>query len=121
MKSYESSAATLRAILAHPLLQRERIDETMDALAAANADAREVDDAIQSGADLAHGETSVDDLELEAELAALVSEVKIEKVQVQRAGLEADELMAPASVPVSEEPTQGSTMKPDKEKVPMAE
>ena len=59
--------------------------------------------------------------ELEAELAALVSEVEIEKVQVQRAGLEADELMAPASVPVSEEPTQGSTMKPDKEKVPMAE
>ncbi|KAM5535167.1 hypothetical protein V8D89_011103 [Ganoderma adspersum] len=120
MKSYESSAATLRAILAHPLLQREKIDETMDALAAANADAREVDDAIQVGADLAHGESSVDDSELEAELAALVSEVEIEKAQAQRIRLEAEELTTPASAPVSEESAEELAAKPDKERAPMA-
>ncbi|PIL23990.1 hypothetical protein GSI_13741 [Ganoderma sinense ZZ0214-1] len=102
MKSYESSAATLRAILAHPLLQREKIDETMDALAAANADARKVDDAIQIGANLAHGEVVVDDSGLEAELAALVSEVEVEKAQAQRTRLEAQELTTPAHAPVSE-------------------
>ena len=117
MKSYESSAATLRAILAHPLLQREKIDETMDALAAANADAREVDDAIQIGADLAHGEVVVDDSELEAELAALVSEVEVEKAQVQRAQLEAQELTTPAHAPALEDSMEESVRK---ERVPMA-
>ena len=117
MKSYDSSAATLRAILAHPLLQREKIDETMDALAAANTDAREVDDAIQIGADLAQGETSIDDSELEAELAALVSEVETEKAQTQRARLEAKKLSPPTNAPLSEEE---SATKSGGEKVPVA-
>ncbi len=120
MKSYESSTATLRAILAHPLLQREKIDETMDALAAANADAREVDDAIQIGADVAQAETALDDSELEAELAALVSEVEIEKAQAQRARLEAEELSTPVRTPVSGERAAESATTPDREKVPMA-
>lgn len=120
MKSYESSAATLRAILIHPLLRREKIDETMDALAAANADAREVDNAIQIGADMAQGETDRGDSELEAELAALVSEVETEKAQAQRAKLEAEELTSPANAPVLEEPAGESAMKRDPEKVPIA-
>ena len=77
MKSYDSSAITLRAILAHPSLQRDSIDKTMDALAEANLDAREVDDAVRMGGDVALGTDSiVDDDELEAEWKALVEETE---------------------------------------------
>lgn len=87
MKSYESSTATLRAILAHPSLQKENIDQTMDALSEANADAREMDDAVRMGADVAMGvEYAVDEAELEEELNALVRDVEAEKEiqQVQK-------------------------------------
>ncbi|KAL7283383.1 hypothetical protein ACG7TL_002813 [Trametes sanguinea] len=107
MKSYESSTATLREILSHPLLKRERIDETMDALASANADAREVDDAIQMGSEMAQADAAIDDSELEAELQALVQDVEKEKAdaaaQAQRERLEAGNLTAPAHTPATEE------------------
>lgn len=77
MKSYESSTATLRAILAHPSLERSHVDETMEALAEANADAREVDDAVRIGGNVALGvDESVDDAELEEEWRQLVREVE---------------------------------------------
>ncbi|CAA7271563.1 unnamed protein product [Cyclocybe aegerita] len=80
MKSYESSAATLRAILAHPSLQRESIDKTMEALAEANADAKEIDDAVHISADVALGlEESIDDAELEEEWKALVREAEADE------------------------------------------
>ncbi|KAJ3509631.1 hypothetical protein NLJ89_g5120 [Agrocybe chaxingu] len=80
MKSYESSSATLRAILAHPSLQRESIDKTMEALAEANADAKEIDDAVRFGADVALGvEESIDDAELEEEWKALVREAEADE------------------------------------------
>lgn len=75
MKSYESSTVTLRAILAHPSLQRSSIDKTMEALAEANCDAREMDDAVRLGGDIALGiEDTIDDTELEREWMALVKE-----------------------------------------------
>ena len=113
MKSYESSTATLRAILAHPLLQREKIDETMDALATANADAREVDDAIQLSVGMAQSDAGVDEDELEAELQALVSEVEVEKT---RERLHAQEL----STPVHPPPAEAATESDSREKVPVA-
>jgi charged multivesicular body protein 7 len=77
MKNYESSAATLKAILAHPSLQRERVDDTMDALASANADAREIDDAIRIGGQMNIDETgAIDEDEIERELAQLAEEGK---------------------------------------------
>lgn len=77
MKSYDSSAITLRTILAHPSLQRDSIDKTMDALAEANLDAREVDDAVRMSGDVAIGiDGIVDDDELEAEWKALVEEAE---------------------------------------------
>ncbi|TFK42436.1 Snf7-domain-containing protein [Crucibulum laeve] len=104
MKSYESSAATLRSILAHPSLQRDSIDKTMDALAEANADARDVDDAVRIGGDVAMGvDEVVDDDELQAELAALIKEaegddVDKEAVHVkEKLGLEA--LKSPDEIP----------------------
>lgn len=79
MKSYESSTATLRAILAHPSLERSSIDKTMEALAEANADAKEMDDAVRLGGDLALGvEEIADEAELEEEWKAMLKEMKAE-------------------------------------------
>ncbi|KXN92206.1 hypothetical protein AN958_08659 [Leucoagaricus sp. SymC.cos] len=90
MKSYEASTSTLRTILSHPSLQRTNIDKTMDALAEANYNAREIDDAIRIGGDAVVG-TDVDE-ELEAEWKALVHDVEttsqsartLEQLQVPR-------------------------------------
>ncbi|KAF8892473.1 Snf7-domain-containing protein [Infundibulicybe gibba] len=76
MRSYESSTSTLRAILAHPSLQRDSIDKTMEAMAEANADAREMDDAIRIGGEVAVGVEVIDDGELEEELEALIQEAE---------------------------------------------
>lgn len=72
---------TLRAILAHPSLQRESIETTMDALAEVNADAKEVDEAVRIGADIAIGVSdTIYDGDLEEELRGLVEEAEREKV-----------------------------------------
>lgn len=86
MKAYESSTATLRALLAHPSLQRDAVERTFDALADANADARELDDAVRSGMDLAVGTAapSEDEDEINAELAALVAEAEAEAAVRER-------------------------------------
>ncbi|GBE82176.1 Snf7-domain-containing protein [Sparassis latifolia] len=80
MKSYESSTATLRAILAHPSLQRDKIDETLDAMTSANIDARELDDAIRMGVDMVQPDADIDEAELEDELKALVKEAEGQKL-----------------------------------------
>ncbi|KAL5489779.1 hypothetical protein ACEPAI_4611 [Sanghuangporus weigelae] len=77
MKQYESSTATLRAILSHPSLQREKIDATMDAMAEASAEQREVDEAIRTG--IQTGTESEDETALQAELAGLVAEIQNEE------------------------------------------
>ncbi|KAF8637335.1 hypothetical protein AX17_002836 [Amanita inopinata Kibby_2008] len=74
MKVYGSSTATLRVILAHPSLQRESIDRTMDALAEANSDAKEIDEAIRTGTDAALNIDEIDDAELEMELNRLIAD-----------------------------------------------
>lgn len=84
MKSYESSTATLRAILTHPSLQREKIDETMDAMASANADAKETDDAIRMGMEMAQADAGIDEAELEDELKALLAESERETAEKAR-------------------------------------
>ncbi|KAG6878922.1 hypothetical protein C0992_006614 [Termitomyces sp. T32_za158] len=81
MKTYESSTATLRAILAHPSLQKDSIDATIEALAEVNVEAKEVDDAVRKGADFALGVESIDNGELEEELKALILESEKEKEQ----------------------------------------
>ncbi|KIL69882.1 hypothetical protein M378DRAFT_157122 [Amanita muscaria Koide BX008] len=84
MKVYESSTATLRAILTHPSLQRESIDRTMDALAEANTDAKEVDDAVRIGVDSAVNVDQVDEDELEAELNNLIEEAQAQEAKTER-------------------------------------
>ena len=75
MKSYESSAVTLRTILSHPSLQRDKIDETMDALHAATEDAKDVDLTIRLAGE-AEQATIIDDDEIERELRALVQDTE---------------------------------------------
>lgn len=119
MKSYESSAATLRAILAHPSLRREKIDETMEAMASANADAREIDDAIRQGTEIAQADAGIDDTELEEELAALVKEAEqerataaAEKAQKEtEAKLAIPDLTAPTRTPETAEAPAGDRVK----------
>lgn len=107
MKSYDSSATTLRTILAHPSLQRDNIDKTMDALAEANIDAREVDDAVRLSGDVALGTDGiVDDDELEAEWKALVEEAETAQrlKDVQAEGLQVPQ-EHPVADPVFQEPS----------------
>ncbi|THH10698.1 hypothetical protein EW145_g1134 [Phellinidium pouzarii] len=78
MKQYESSTATLRAILAHPSLQQEKIEETMDAMAEASAAQRELDETIRAGA---LPDDAIDEDALQAELADLVLESQQEEAE----------------------------------------
>ena len=88
MKLYESSAVTLRTILSHPSLQRDKIDETMDALHSATEDAKDVDLTIRLAGE-AEQATIIDDDEIERELRALVQGVEDEKrAAKEREGLE---------------------------------
>jgi len=88
MKLYESSAVTLRTILSHPSLQRDKIDETMDALHSATEDAKDVDLTIRLAGE-AEQATIVDDDEIERELRALVQDAEDEKrAAKERAALE---------------------------------
>lgn len=111
MKSYESATATLRAILAHPSLQREKIDETMDAMASVNAEAKDIDEAIRMGVEMAQSDAGIDDSELEDELAALVKEIEHEKSNAGAAKahketegkLSVPALGVPADPPVAEQ------------------
>ncbi len=82
MKTYETSTTTLRAIPAHSLLQRENIDNTMDALAQANQDAREIDDAIRISGNVALS-IDVSETELEEEWKALVKDMEVESEAMQ--------------------------------------
>jgi len=73
MQAYESATTTLKGLLAHPSLKNT--DETLDALADALADQREVEDVISSGTAAAR-EGEADESDLAAELAALEADVK---------------------------------------------
>ena len=81
MSQYESSTATLKAILSHPLLQRDAVDTTLDAMADANAEARAVDDAIRGGLEAAQadGVAEIDEDEIQKELEELIQVSQREK------------------------------------------
>lgn len=76
MKVYESSTATLRALLAHPSLHHDAVERTFDALADANAEARELDEAVRFGTEMVVGvaDSPDDEEDIKAELAALEAE-----------------------------------------------
>ena len=120
MKLYESSATTLRTILSHPSLQRDKIDETMDALHSATEDAKDVDLTIRLAGE-AEQATIIDDDEIERELRALVQDAENEKLAAkERIALEDSkqleerlgEMKAPTDVPDAlGEPEQAALVK----------
>lgn len=62
--------ATLKAVLSPPSPQRERVDKTREALAAANANAHEPDDSISIAGDVPLGvDDNADEVEVEVEWA----------------------------------------------------
>jgi charged multivesicular body protein 7 len=88
MRLYESSTVTLRTILSHPSLQRDKIDETMDALHSVTEDAKDVNLTIRLAGE-AEQATIIDDDEIEREFRALVQGAEKEKLAAQeRAVLE---------------------------------
>ncbi|KAH7094026.1 hypothetical protein BKA62DRAFT_721422 [Auriculariales sp. MPI-PUGE-AT-0066] len=90
IQAYETSTRTLRTALARPELQRERVDATLENMAEALADQREIDDAIRAGEAVAVGE-QVDDDELASELAALAKEAHAEQEADERKQKEHEE------------------------------
>lgn len=104
MEAYEASTRTLRVALADPRLQRERVEATMDGMAEALADHREIEDAMELGEIGIVPET--DDDELAAELAGLQEEVrKEEKAKEEQARAEELERKLTAQrVPAEAEP-----------------
>lgn len=80
MRAYELSTQTIRQLLAHPSLQRERVDETMEDLAATLADHSEIAEAVQIGGQVAVGAAGAEDEEeLREELEALERETREEE------------------------------------------
>lgn len=86
MKQYESSTATLRNILSHSSLQRDKVEETMEAMAEATSEAQEIDDLIR-GSMVDSSSVDIDEDELQEELSALIkeAETKVQKKEELRA------------------------------------
>ncbi|VDC06655.1 unnamed protein product [Peniophora sp. CBMAI 1063] len=122
MKTYQSSTATLRTLLNDPALQRESVDKTLEALADAHADAKEIEDVVTVGGKVA-GEAAgyeIDEDELADELEKLALE---EREKDEMARLEKDQKdREPADTeppsPASEDKAQ---LRKDQERVLVAE
>ncbi|KAJ7273319.1 Snf7-domain-containing protein [Mycena rebaudengoi] len=115
MSTYQSSTTTLRAILSHPSLQRESIDKTMDAMAEANADAKEVDEAIRISGDVALGiDGAFDDAELEDELNMIAAEAENERRQETEARLKQENLKTPSGLVLPAASDQVGEPKPER-------
>lgn len=71
----------------------------MNAMESASADAREVDEAIRMGGDMAAAEAGIDEGELEDELRALVYESEKEREREKIIGLSGERMKVPEGVP----------------------
>lgn len=102
MKAYETSTATLKELLADPRLQREHIDQTMDNMAEALADHKEVEDAIALGgvpSDPAEDEALAEELqalveesEREAKMVGAAKEAEAERAREEKVAADLERL-----------------------------
>ncbi|KAF8583189.1 hypothetical protein K439DRAFT_1647301 [Ramaria rubella] len=83
MKAYETSTMTLRSLLGHPSLQRDKIEATMEAMAEAAADHAEIDEAIKLGGEAvsAAAGMALDEDELQNELQQMIDEKEREEAE----------------------------------------
>ncbi|POW10102.1 hypothetical protein PSTT_06307, partial [Puccinia striiformis] len=72
MNAYETSTKTLKSLLSTPTLKLDRVEETMENMQEILADQREIDQAINDP--IVHGQSGIDDQEIAAELASLISD-----------------------------------------------
>lgn len=78
LSAYSSATASLKQLLSHPSLQRENVENTMDALQDALADQKEIEDIVAEGGKAAAGHEIMED-EIQDELKALEEEARKEK------------------------------------------
>lgn len=116
MRAYELSTTTIRSLLAHPSLQRDKVDTTMEHLADALADHAEIADAVQIGGQVAVGAAGAeaDEEELREELEALEKETREEErvakeKEAALAGKKAEELTQTVDIPA---PPSGQPSEP---------
>jgi charged multivesicular body protein 7 len=85
MKAYETSTMTLKSLLAHPSLKRDKIEETMEAMAEAAADHAEIDEAIRLGGEgvAAAAGTTIDEEELKKELQEIIETKEREEAEAK--------------------------------------
>ncbi|KAF8480603.1 hypothetical protein JB92DRAFT_2766282 [Gautieria morchelliformis] len=83
MKAYETSTMTLKTLLAHPSLNRDKIDETMEAMAEAAADHAEIDEAIKLGGEgvAAAAGVAIDEGDMQKELEQMIEEKEKEEAE----------------------------------------
>ncbi|KAE8227861.1 hypothetical protein CF326_g7227 [Tilletia indica] len=107
MQAYSTSTSTLKALLSHPSLNLDKVEDTMAALSDALADQAEVDGVIRAGGEgIGGGMEGVDEDELERELAALEMESKEEKEKEKERRQELAGVSVPVGVPSSSEVVQ---------------
>jgi len=90
MKAYELSSNTLKSILSHPSLQRDKVEETLNAMTAATDEHHIISDEIKFALESTQ-QTTVDEDEIAAELANLLKDVKAEEEAKARKAEEAKE------------------------------
>ncbi|CAD6900317.1 unnamed protein product [Tilletia controversa] len=96
MQAYNTSTSTLKALLSHPSLQLDKVEDTMAALSDALADQAEVDGVIRAGGEGVAGAAEIDEEELERELAALELESTKEREQEEQREKDGSEARARA-------------------------
>ena len=78
LSAYQSATSSLRSLLAHPSLQKEHVENTMDAMQDALADQKEIEDVIKIGGQQTSGLDIAMD-EIEEELRQMQREAEEEK------------------------------------------
>lgn len=78
LSAYSSATASLKSLLSHPSLQRDNVENTMEALQDALADQKEIEEIITEGGTAAAGQDLVED-EIQEELKAMEEEARKEK------------------------------------------
>lgn len=84
MSAYTAATASLKSLLAHPCLQREHVEATMDDLQEALADQKEIEDVVSDTAHQINGGEEAED-EVQTELRALEAEMQEEQEKANAA------------------------------------
>lgn len=108
LSAYSSATASLKSLLSHPSLQRENVENTMDALQDALADQKEIEDIVAEGGKAAAGYDLMED-EVQDELEALEEEARKER-EAEEAARALREKHALETVPSAEKTSEATAV-----------